>query len=93
MKCSVFRSSLKEFTYIYLAEGTAFADLPGSLQSVFGDPEFVMDLELTPERRLAYEEATEVRKNLVEQGYHLQLPPNDDPTGLLELPEKKELLT
>lgn len=92
MKCAVFRSSLKDFTYIYLAEGTTFDDLPAPLQKTFGEPELVMDLELAPDRKLAYEDIGQVMKNLAETGYHLQMPPQDDPTGLLELPEKKETL-
>jgi len=92
MKCSVIRSSLKDFTYIYLAEDHQFDDLPVALRNVFGEPEFVMTLVLTPDRKLAYENVETVMQNLAEQGYHLQMPPTDDPTGLLELPEKKETL-
>jgi uncharacterized protein YcgL (UPF0745 family) len=92
MKCTVIRSSLKDFTYIYLSEETQFEDLPNSLQQVFGEPEFVMTLELTPERKLAYEDAEKVIQNLHEKGFHLQMPPTDDPTGLLDLPDKKETL-
>jgi uncharacterized protein YcgL (UPF0745 family) len=90
MKCSVFRSSLKDFTYIYLRTGHDYDDLPDSLREVFGNPGLVMNLELTPERKLAYAEINEVMKNLEEQGFHLQLPPQKDTTGLLELPDKKE---
>ena len=92
MKCSVVRSSMKDFTYIYLLEGQGFDDLPVSLKKVFGDPEFVMDLELSPDRKLAYEDVTEVMNNLSEKGYHLQMPPQEDATGLLQLPKKKETL-
>ena len=90
MKCSVVRSSLKDFTYIYLLEGHEFADLPQTLKEVFGKPEFVMTLELNPERKLAYEDVGRVMQNLSEQGYHLQLPPREDTTGLLDLPENRE---
>jgi len=92
MKCSIFRSALKDFTYIYLAQGSDFDDLPISLRKVFGEPGFVMNLELTSDRKLAYEDVNRVMQNLAEQGYHLQLPPQEDATGLLELPEKKETL-
>jgi len=92
MKCTVMRSSLKDFTYLYLSEETQFEDLPNSLQQVFGEPEFVMTLELTPDRKLAYEDAEKVIQNLREKGFHLQMPPTNDPTGLLDLPEKKETL-
>jgi len=92
MKCSVFRSNLKDFTYIYLAAGCDFNDLPTSLIKVFGEPGFVMTLELSSERKLAYEDVNEVMKSLDKQGYHLQMPPQEDATGLLDLPEKKETL-
>ena len=92
MKCTVFRSPKKNFTYIYLHEGHEFDEIPVSLKKVFGEPEFVMNLELTPERKLAYEDVNQVMQNLADQGYHLQMPPQEDVTGLLELPEKKETL-
>jgi len=91
MKCTVFRSSLKDFTYIYLLAGHDFDDLPDTLREVFGRPELVMDLELTPERKLAYSDINQVMRNLSEQGYHLQLPPKEDATGLLDLPGKPEI--
>lgn len=86
MKCSVVSSSLKDYTYIYLLEGQDFDDLPAALQEVFGKPEFVMNLDLTPERKLAYEDIKQVMHNLSEQGYHLQMPPKEDASGLLDLP-------
>ena len=92
MKCSVIRSSLKDFTYIYLLAGQAYEDLPTALKKVFGEAEFVMDLELSPERQLALEDVEKVMQNLLEQGYHLQLPPQEDATGLLQLPEQKKTL-
>ena len=33
MKCSVVRSSLKDYTYIYLRDDFEFDDLPGSFQA------------------------------------------------------------
>jgi len=88
MKCSVIRSSLKDYTYIYLAEGQDFDDLPVALINTFGTPETVLELELHPDRKLAYEDVNKVMKNLAEQGYHLQMPPQEDATGLLDLPAK-----
>jgi uncharacterized protein YcgL (UPF0745 family) len=90
MKCSVIRSSLKDFTYIYLLDGHDFDDLPAELKTVFGKPEFVMNLVLTAERKLAYANVKQVMQNLTEQGYYLQMPPKEDATGLLDLPGKTE---
>ncbi len=92
MECTVLRSDRKDFTYIYLKEGCEFDDLPHTLRKVFGDYRVVMMLSLTAERKLAYEDVSTVMKNLTEHGYHLQMPPQEDATGLLELPEKKKTL-
>jgi len=85
MHCAVLRSSLKAYTYLYLVKGQAFDDLPQALKKVFGKPEWVMDLHLTAERKLATEDIRQVMQNLSRKGYHLQLPPHEDPTGWLEL--------
>ena len=37
MNCSVLRSSLKDFTYVYLVDGHDYDDLPVSLKKVFGE--------------------------------------------------------
>ena len=83
MDCSVFRSNRKEYTYLYLQPGVAFEDLPAALQAAFGPPEFVIDLELSPERRLASEDVGVVMQNLRDHGYHLQLPPGDQNGDLI----------
>ncbi len=86
MKCTVFRSALKDFTYLYLREGQDFDNLPAPLKKVFGSPSRVMSLELTAERKLVYADVEQVMQNLAESGYHLQMPPQTDATGLLDLP-------
>ena len=89
MKCTVYRSANQEFTYIYLKEGVSFDDVPDDLRDIFGEPCIVMPLELSPARKLAYEDVNTVIKNLDEKGYHLQMPPQEDATGLLDLPSDK----
>jgi uncharacterized protein YcgL (UPF0745 family) len=77
MNCSVFRSNRKEYTYLYLKDGKVFEDLPTALQATFGPPEFVIDLELSPQRQLASEDVNQVMQNLYDNGFHLQLPPGE----------------
>ena len=77
MNCSIFRSNRKEYTYVYLQAGKSFDDLPTALQAAFGSPEFVIDLELSPCRKLASEDVNQVMQNLRNHGFHLQLPPGD----------------
>ena len=73
--CNVYRSDRKLETYLYLADGVEFDDLPTELQQRFGVPAFVLRLELSADRRLARVDVAKVVKRLAEHGFYLQLPP------------------
>jgi len=77
----VYRSPKKADTYLYVERGVDFESLPEPLQRVFGAPEHVLSLKLTPERRLARYTGAEVLEGIVSQGYFLQLPPGDVQAG------------
>lgn len=79
MQCAIYRSRRKQDTYLYLAARDDFSRVPDSLLKLIGEPIHVMDLELSPERRLAQEDVAEVLRNLQERGWHLQMPRQDDP--------------
>lgn len=46
MQCTIYRSNNQAYTYLYLAAGKELADLPGVLLQHFGEPEWVMALNL-----------------------------------------------
>jgi uncharacterized protein YcgL (UPF0745 family) len=73
MLCHIYRSNQKFDTYLYLVEKDDFSIIPADLLRVFGPPEFSFSFDLTQERKLTREDATEVLENLENQGYHLQL--------------------
>ena len=75
MQAYVYKSLRKADTYVYLGARDDFACLPEPLRTQLGNLQFVMDLALTPERKLAREDAAVVRENLVTRGFHLQFPP------------------
>jgi len=75
MICSVLRSEKRNETYLYLAPGFEFEDVPAELQEVFGQPQSVMSLVLSPERKLAQVDVNTVIESLADKGYFLQLPP------------------
>jgi uncharacterized protein YcgL (UPF0745 family) len=80
MHCYVYRSSRRDGAYLYLRERDDFSVVPATLLEVFGTPELALELDLTPERRLASEEPRQVIANLEERGFHLQMPPaNTEP--------------
>lgn len=74
MNCSIYRCSRKEDLYIYLAERDDFSRVPAEIMRGLGIAEFSMELEITPDTRLAREDASTVIRNLEEKGFHLQLP-------------------
>ena len=75
IRCTVFRSNRRPETYLYLAAGQAWEDLPPELQRLFGEAVQVMTLELDGARRLARVDVNDVLKALGGEGYYLQLPP------------------
>ena len=74
MNCYIYRCSRKEDMYIYLAEKDDFSCVPTEIMRALGVTEFTMELTLTPDTKLATEDASTVMENLSEKGFHLQLP-------------------
>jgi uncharacterized protein YcgL (UPF0745 family) len=75
MLCFIYKSLKKEHLYLYVDKKDDFSKVPEELFNSFGRMEFVMDLELTPERKLAKEDAEKVLTSLKEKGFFVQLPP------------------
>ena len=81
MQCVVFRCSRKEEMYLYLPhqedEIQMISDLSEDLLKLTGELVKVIDLELTPKRKLARVNVEDVIASLKEKSYYLQMPPND----------------
>jgi uncharacterized protein YcgL (UPF0745 family) len=75
MLAHVYKSLKKADTYVYLAARDDFARLPEPLRTQLGALQFVLDVDLTPGRKLAQEDPEVVRGNLTTRGFHLQFPP------------------
>ena len=75
MLAYVYKSLKKADTYVYLAARDDFARLPEPLRLQMGALQFVLDVALTPERRLGLEDPAVVRENLTTRGFHVQFPP------------------
>ncbi len=73
MQCYVYRSSKKLDTYLYVKEKDEFGEVPESLMSLFGRPEFALQFTLTADRSLAREDAVQVIDNISKNGFHLQM--------------------
>ncbi len=75
MKCVIYKSVRKPDTYLYIEREDDFARVPDALLTLLGKIEQVMMLELTEGRQLAQADAQQVRLQLQQQGYYLQMPP------------------
>jgi uncharacterized protein YcgL (UPF0745 family) len=75
MHAYVYKSLKKADTYVYLAGRDDFARLPAPVRERLGSLQFVLDVALTPGRKLARVDADTVRDNLASRGFHLQMPP------------------
>lgn len=75
MECFIYKASRKDALYLYVCRKDDFSEVPEVLLKSMGEPVYVMPLALTPDRTLARENPVEVRKNLIDKGFHVQLPP------------------
>ena len=78
MQVQVYRSPRKDLLYLYVRVEDDLSRVPEELLKQFGTPEPALTFELTADRTLAREDPEKVRQNLVDQGFHLQLPPADE---------------
>jgi uncharacterized protein YcgL (UPF0745 family) len=77
MHCVIYKGCKKVDTYLYVEGEGDLARVPQALRDLLGRLEPVLRLELTPERTLARADVEQVRAQMREQGYYLQLPPRE----------------
>jgi len=79
LHCCVYKSLRKQETFLFVLKEGDFSRVPEPLLKVLGEIEKLIDLELTPERQVARGEARYIMDDLLEKGFHLQLPPTEKP--------------
>ena len=75
MKCFIYRGTKKAETYIYLPNKDQFDHLPRNLLALLGQLEFAMELDLIAVKQLANADLEQVKTKITQEGYYLQLPP------------------
>ena len=76
--CTIYRSANKSDCYLYVPFEQDLEGVPEALLKQLGKLESAMTLKLTPERKLAQADITEVLSQLNEQGYYLQMASTTD---------------
>ena len=72
----VFKSLKKLDSYLYVDKSQNFEELPSALRDSFGQHELVLEMELSPERKLARADTNQVLADIALKGFYLQLPPS-----------------
>ena len=75
MFCVIYRSALRDDTYLYVEKKDDFSRVPEALMKSFGRPQLAMLLPLDGRKKLANADLEKVKTMLSEQGYYLQMPP------------------
>ena len=76
VNCKIYRCSKRDEMYLYVLESKTIEDLPAELLALVKELTHVMDLELSPQRKLAREDVNKVMDKLEQDGYFLQMPPD-----------------
>ena len=88
MQCFIYKSLKKDELYLYLDKRDDFSAVPEALLQNFGRLVFVMELELSPQRKLAREDVDKVIDNIQSKGFFMQMPP---PLISLPQPHQRQL--
>ena len=75
MQCFIYKSLKKDELYLFLDKRDDFSAVPEALMQTFGRLAFVMELELTPQRKLAREDAGKIIAGIQSKGFFIQMPP------------------
>ncbi|WP_323846783.1 YcgL domain-containing protein [Microbulbifer magnicolonia] len=76
--CDIYRSPRKEEMYLYVDKRDGTSKVPENLLQLFGKPQHVTTMLVTPEKKLARADANKVLNEICECGYYLQMPPLAD---------------
>lgn len=76
--CDVYRSPREDEMYLYVDKREGTGRVPEKLLELFGKPQHLVTMLLTPEKKLARAEASKVLSEIAERGYYLQMPPVSD---------------
>lgn len=75
MLTAVYKSKKKADTFLFVEKRDDFSKVPEPLMVTFGQPHYVMIINLAKRDHLGGSDLEAVKSALTDQGYYLQLPP------------------
>ncbi len=74
---SAFKSPKKQELYLFIPKEKGLESLADELLVMFGEPEHVIDFNLTPERKMPRCDAAKLYEAIQTKGYFMQMPPTE----------------
>ncbi|WP_295510122.1 YcgL domain-containing protein [uncultured Pseudoalteromonas sp.] len=88
MLTAVYKSIKKADTYLFIEKRDDFGRVPEPLLETFGQPKYVMMINLASREKLGFADIETVKQALIDKGFYLQLPPPEE--NLLTQFKKKQ---
>lgn len=76
IRCVVYRCAKQDEMYLYVRAGLSPDTLPEPLRARMGKLTETLQLDLTPDRKLARADTAKVLQKLETDGWYLQMPPD-----------------
>ena len=74
MLTAVYKSKKKADTFLFIEKRDDFSKVPEPLMAMFGQPQYVMIINLAKRTQLGVADLDTLKQSLSDQGYYLQIP-------------------
>ena len=78
MLTAVYKSKKKADTLLFIEKRDDFSKVPEPLMAMFGQPQYVMIINLAKRTQLGVADLDTLKQSLSDQGYYLQIPPPEE---------------
>jgi len=78
MLTAVYKSKKKADTFLFIEKRDDFSKVPEPLLAMFGQPQYVMIINLAKRTQLGVADLDTLKQSLSDQGYYLQIPPPEE---------------
>ncbi len=78
MLTAVYKSKKKADTFLFVEKRDDFSKVPEPLMTMFGQPQYVMIINLAKREHLGGADLNTVKQALTDDGFYLQLPPPEE---------------
>lgn len=78
MLTAVYKSKKKADTFLFIEKRDDFSKVPEPLLTMFGQPQYVMIINLAKRTQLGVADLDTLKQSLSDQGYYLQIPPPEE---------------